>query len=212
MGRNQFPCENRKRQTHRVNMSDRTLITVTGPTCSGKTTLQKYMMTRGLKGLVSFTTRPPREGEVDGKDYWFIANQEYLRFLHQKEIVETIQLGQYHYGMLAREIDEKLKMGTAVVVVEPNGANQLHAYCVEHGVKHKAIYITNPTAVLVARFLDRFKTDNKATSSNYATRLIQMVESEQNWIFQYKYDMIFNSFTPQNENTVIEEILMSVFR
>jgi guanylate kinase len=69
------------------------LLTITGPTCAGKTTLQRLLVARGMQEIVSFTTRPPREGEVDGKDYWFVNPRLQLTtMITGGEIAEHISL------------------------------------------------------------------------------------------------------------------------
>jgi guanylate kinase len=183
------------------------LLTITGPTCAGKTTLQRLLVARGMQEIVSFTTRPPREGEVDGKDYWFVNPDAVDDLITGGEIAEHITLGNYQYGILTRELTTKLAAGHTAVVVEPNGAHQLHNWCIDHGVEHKAAYITNPINVLVNRFLRRFSDDKRADFDNYTTRLLSLMKEDDEWGAAYNYDIVCSSFNDLNHEELVEDIL-----
>ena len=62
-------------------MPSRPVLVVTGPSGAGKGTLIKGLLERvdGLEVAVSATTRPQRPGEVDGRDYWFLSDDEFTR-------------------------------------------------------------------------------------------------------------------------------------
>lgn len=51
----------------------RTIVAIVGASGSGKSELSRYMKQFGLEPIVSFTTRPIREGEVDGREHWFVT-------------------------------------------------------------------------------------------------------------------------------------------
>ena len=54
------------------------ILLLVGKTCSGKDTIQNELIKRGMEPVVSYTTRPPRHGEVDDKTYHFISESWYL--------------------------------------------------------------------------------------------------------------------------------------
>lgn len=184
-----------------------TLITITGPTCSGKSTLEKMLRDQfKLQRIISFTTRKPREGEKDGVDYYFISKEEALKEIEAGHMAENVEFNDNYYGIQGDQLELKLSTGHAVVVVEPNGVKQLRQYCNQYGLNHRAAFITNPPNVLMARFLKRFKEDFRASPIDYASRGVSMLKYEQDWMFEFDYDMIFTSFDSSNELAVMQQV------
>lgn len=82
-------------------MSKYKLIVICGKSAAGKDTfLQGMLKTIGENAneIISYTTRPPREGEVDGKNYHFITEEEFLRKIWYKEMLETAKYRDWWYG------------------------------------------------------------------------------------------------------------------
>jgi guanylate kinase len=88
------------------------LLVVAGPAGSGKTTLCERMVREipGMQRVVTSTTRPPREGEVDGRDYHFFDNTQFDRLVAEGAFLEWARVhgAERRYGTLRRVIDEKL--------------------------------------------------------------------------------------------------------
>ena len=87
------------------------LIAICGKSASGKDTvakwLQRYLVNgKRLRRTVSATTRPPREGEVDGVDYHFITLEEFVERAENGEMLEWAEFRGWYYGMLANEISD----------------------------------------------------------------------------------------------------------
>ena len=83
-------------------------LLLTGPSGSGKTTLAQTLLQRypQLTFSVSATTRPPRPGEIPGKDYYFLTDEEFDRLLHQGAFIEWEKLFSGHrYGTLRQELE-----------------------------------------------------------------------------------------------------------
>lgn len=185
----------------------KTIVTLTGPTCSGKTTLQKLLENKGLSGIVSFTTRKMRQGEVDGVDYFFFTEEEF-KALPKNAIVEHVSLNGNHYGILAKEIIRVLDSGkNIVVVVEPKGAKQVAIFCDQNGLNNVSVYVDNPEYVIYRRFLERFYTDEKAVLDTYALRLSNLSHEIREWRKGGIYNLILSSFGPENQDAVINRIL-----
>ena len=84
------------------------VFVITGPSGAGKGTLIKGLVQRvsGLEVAVSATTRPQRPGEVDGRDYWFLSDEEFTRRVADDEFLEWVSYVSGHrYGTLRSEID-----------------------------------------------------------------------------------------------------------
>jgi len=86
----------------------RPVFVVTGPSGAGKGTLIKGLVERvsGLEVAVSATTRPQRPGEVDGRDYWFLSDEEFTRRVGADGFLEWVSyVSGRRYGTLRSEID-----------------------------------------------------------------------------------------------------------
>jgi guanylate kinase len=98
----------------------RPVFVVTGPSGAGKGTLIKGLLERvdGLEVAVSATTRPQRPGEVDGRDYWFLSDDEFTRRIDAGEFLEWVPyVSGKRYGTLSSEIDRISRDG-AVCILE----------------------------------------------------------------------------------------------
>ncbi len=101
------------------------LFLISGHSGSGKSSLMKSLMENEL---ISFTTRPKRKGEVDGKDYHFITEKEYSTMYNNKELAEYTYYDGNRYGLTKEELDNKLSKNHAFVIVDVNGMEQLKKY------------------------------------------------------------------------------------
>ncbi|HTQ38096.1 MAG TPA: guanylate kinase [Pirellulales bacterium] len=96
------------------------VIVISGPSGAGKTTLLRQLLARcdRLVPSVSATTRTPRQGEVDGRDYHFLTKQEFERRRRQGEFLECAEVfgsGDW-YGTLKDEVAPRLAAGKWVVL------------------------------------------------------------------------------------------------
>lgn len=102
---------------------------ISGPSGVGKSTVLKALF-EGRDDLyfsVSATTRPPREGEVDGKDYHFITPEQFMEWINQDAFLEYAQYVGNFYGTPKRFVDEAMEQGKDVVLdIEVQGAMQVH--------------------------------------------------------------------------------------
>lgn len=73
-------------------------IILVGRAASGKDHIRKKLEDRGFKYAVSYTTRPPREGEVDGKDYIFISEEVAQKMTQNDEFYEYVEFNGWLYG------------------------------------------------------------------------------------------------------------------
>src|SRR3954467_4649757 len=101
------------------------VLVVTGPSGVGKGTLIRHLLERrpDYRLSVSATTRPPRPGEVDGRDYHFLTEQEFERRLAPRGFLEHALYAGNHYGTLKEEVDRS--PGNLVLEIEVEGARQV---------------------------------------------------------------------------------------
>jgi guanylate kinase len=106
------------------------VFVITGPSGVGKGTLIAELLRRvpGLELSVSATTREPREGEVDGRDYHFLDREEFDRRAREGEFLEHATYSGHRYGTLRSEVERRLAEGRSVVLeIEIQGARQVRA-------------------------------------------------------------------------------------
>jgi len=111
--------------------SARPVFVITGPSGAGKGTLIKGLLERvpGMEVAVSATTRPRRPGEVDGREYWFLTDDEFTRKVDAGGFLEWVPyVSGRRYGTLRSEIDRIAEEGkTCVLELELEGALRVQA-------------------------------------------------------------------------------------
>ena len=107
-------------------MARKPVFVVTGPSGAGKGTLIRALLTRvpDLELAISATTREQRAGEQDGREYWFVSDEEFDRRVAAGEFLEWVSYVSGHrYGTLRSEIDRIRSQGRAPVLeLETKGA------------------------------------------------------------------------------------------
>lgn len=95
------------------------IIAIFGKSGSGKDTIQKWLVNNlGGRGIVSHTTRPPRDYEVNGKDYYFISNLEFAEKIYNGDMLEATEFNNWMYGT---SIEALNKDGLNIGVFNPEG-------------------------------------------------------------------------------------------
>lgn len=105
------------------------LIVISGPSGVGKGTVRKALFEReghDLDYSVSMTTRAPREGEVDGREYYFVSRDEFEAQIKEGNLLEYAEFVGNYYGTPYDKVIEKLDKGSEVVLeIEVQGAMQV---------------------------------------------------------------------------------------
>ena len=137
-------------------------IILSSPSGGGKTTIaQQLLLARQDVGYsVSATTRPPREGELDGRDYHFRSLKDFKRGQAAGEFAESAEVHGHLYGTLRAEVERVLASGKHVIMdIDVQGTRQF-AGSFPHSV---LIFILPPSAeALIARLEARGTEDTKS--------------------------------------------------
>ena len=139
-----------------------TLYIVTAPSGAGKTTLVHAVLERepGLALSISYTTRAPRPGEVDGRDYRFVSREEFLRLRDGGELLEWAEVHGNYYGTSRTWIETQLQQDRDVLLeIDWQGARQVRRMF-PHAV---SIFILPPSREALEARLRGRGTDSEAT-------------------------------------------------
>lgn len=103
------------------------LIVISGPSGVGKGTICKKLFEEiNAWYSVSFTTRAPREGEIDGVNYFFVTKEEFLKRIDEGEFLEYNYYNDNYYGTSKKIVLEKMEQGINVFSeIDVNGARNI---------------------------------------------------------------------------------------
>ena len=103
------------------------LFVISGASGVGKGTVLQLMMQqrKDLIFSVSATTRAPRPGEQEGVHYYFVTRERFEEMIAQGEFLEYDNHAKNYYGTPRAQAEEKMKVGSVLLDIEPNGAKQV---------------------------------------------------------------------------------------
>jgi guanylate kinase len=155
------------------------VFVITGPSGVGKGTLIRDLLKRvpELELSVSATTREPRDGEQDGRDYHFLSAEEFDRRADAGDFLEFATYSGNRYGTLRSEIERRLAAGHSVVLeIEVQGARQVRAAMPES----VQIFIAPPEpAALRERLLQRGKDSPDAIDARLAVAAQELAAKDE---------------------------------
>lgn len=104
------------------------LIILSSPSGAGKSTLARRLRVwdESIRFSVSATTRAPRDGEVDKKDYYFVSEEQFRRFVAEKEMLEHAQVFGNYYGSPREPVERAIEDGRDILFdIDWQGAQQI---------------------------------------------------------------------------------------
>jgi len=124
------------------------LIVISAPSGTGKTSVIKNVIkklnseNKESKFSVSHTTRLPRDGDVDGSDYFFVSDERFIELLKAGNFIETAEVHDYKYGTSKDFIDENIEQGINVFLeIDVQGFQELRS----KNIKFRSVFILPPS-------------------------------------------------------------------
>ena len=160
-------------------------IFISGPSGVGKSTIIREILERNgdIVLSVSYTTRPPRPGEVDGRDYRFVGKEEFLRLRDGGELLEWAEVHGNYYGTSRTWIETQLQQDRDVLLeIDWQGARQVRRMF-PHAV---SIFILPPSLEALEARLRGRGTDSEATIA----RRLAAAREEMRHVEEFDYVII----------------------
>lgn len=162
------------------------LYVISGPSGVGKDTIVRELLRKyPLNKTVSVTTRPKRNTEVDGVDYYFISRDDFETHLTNGDFVESVLYAGELYGTLFSEIERHPKDKPLILVIEVSGRrNVMRRYPLA-----KSIFILPPSIDALRQRI----TDRNQNSPEEIERRLEITKQEMNEASKYTYQVVNDS-------------------
>ena len=160
-------------------------VILSSPSGGGKTTIAKALLARrqDIGYSVSCTTRAPRAGEVNGKDYHFLTEQEFVARRAKGDFAESAQVHGLWYGTLRSEVEKVLGSGKHVILdIDVQGAAQFRRAFPQAVL----VFVLPPNGESLLERLRERGTENAAQ----LTRRLQSAIAELKAVPEYQYVVI----------------------
>ena len=142
--------------------------------------MKKSLLPDCLTFSVSCTTRPPRQGECDGADYYFLSREQFLHKRTCGEFLESAEVHGNYYGTLRSEVEDRLGKGLSVLLdVDVQGARQVRREIVGTGLQNRTVFVFTapPNMRLLEERLRQRATDAEETISKRIANSRQELEA-----------------------------------
>ena len=162
------------------------MFVLSSPSGAGKTTLSRMLLKadRNVELSVSVTTRPPRPGEVEGRDYLFIDAARFEAMVKKNELLEWAEVFGYRYGTPRRPVGKALRAGRDVLFdIDWQGTQQLREKARDDLV---SVFILPPTIKELHRRLQRRAQDSRAI---IGSRMAKAADEMSHWP-EYDYVIV----------------------
>ena len=160
-------------------------VILSSPSGGGKTTIAKALLARrqDVGYSVSCTTRAPRAGEANGKDYYFLTEQEFIARRAKGDFAESAQVHGLWYGTLRSEVEKVLGSGKHVILdIDVQGAAQFRRAFPQAVL----VFVLPPSGESLLERLRERGTENAAQ----LTRRLQSAIAELQAVPEYQYVVI----------------------
>lgn len=177
------------------------LVIISGFSGVGKGTIISNLMKRHEGEYVfsiSATTRKPRPGEVDGREYFFVSLDEFEKMIADKKMLEYTRYGENYYGTILSQVDNLISHGKTVILdIEVNGKRQVKS------IRDDAltVFVVPPSSEELIGRLNERGTENK---DQLLKRLSRAVEEAN---FVNEYDFVLQNIDIEKATNDLEEFI-----
>ena len=189
------------------------LVTLTGPSCCGKTTLLEEMCkTPYFCKVPSFTSRPPRAGEENGVDYYFMTDDQCEDIIASGRAQEYTMFKEHYYGRTKLQLAKAISSDKIpVLILEPEGLKSIRG---QYKGEVFSAYINAPLPDLLFRFLRRFNEESLAVETYelqyHSERLHGLIQEHTDWPFSCGYEKMINFFTYEDTDAIIQSLITEI--
>lgn len=176
------------------------LVVVSAPSGAGKTSLVNALLANApnTRFSTSYTTRDPRPGEQDGKDYYFVSHKDFARMVDEGEFLEHATVFDHAYGTSRRQVAALMEQGHDVLLeIDWQGANQVRKSMPDC----LSIFILPPS---VDELENRLRGRSTDTEQVVRRRLKDARDDMSHWI-EFDYAVVNESFGEATQ--VLQDIL-----
>ena len=179
------------------------LIVISAPSGCGKTTIVERLLERNenLKRSISYTTRPPRPGEANGNDYFFVSKEDFVSKEKSGFFLESARVFGHFYGTSQAFVKDSISHGTDLVLaIDVQGMKQIKKQNVKT-IPMISIFIMPPSLEALKARLEKRQTEKKSEMEE-RLRIAELEMKEKNI-----YDFIIVNHTVDQAVKEIEEII-----
>ncbi|TYR37333.1 guanylate kinase [Sphingobacterium phlebotomi] len=180
------------------------LIIFSAPSGAGKTTIVRRLLSNHEDKIVfsiSASTREPRTGEIDGKDYYFISKEDFLHKVAKQELIEfeEVYAGTF-YGTLRKEVERIWSLGKSVIFdIDVVGGLRLKSKYPEEAL---AIFVNPPSLEVLKERLRGRGTDSEEKLQE------RFAKAELELSYASKFDVVLNNFDLETACKEAEELVL----
>lgn len=179
------------------------LVILSGPSGVGKGTVRTYLMkdkSLNLVFSVSMTTRKPRDGEVDGVDYFFVTDERFKEAIKNGELLEHATFVEHSYGTPKAYVDKILNEGKNVLLeIDTNGACQVMDRCKDE--PYVSIFLVCQSLDELERRIRGRKSETEEVIHN------RLEKAKKELLLESRYQYVVLNDTPQNAASKIASII-----
>jgi len=179
------------------------LIVISAPSGCGKTTIAKAILEKnpGMLFSVSATTRPIRNGEVNGKDYFFLTKPEFEERIRIGDLVERENIYGNYYGTLKSEVNRALQQSRVMLFdIDVKGALSIRQNFPNDSV---LIFIKPPSFEVLKNRLENRNTENSETLKKRLDRVPMELAQGPKFDFQVVNDDLQKAI--EEVNTIVQK-------
>ena len=180
------------------------IFIVSAPSGCGKTTLCKKLLKDKFKlhQSISITTRPPRRGERNGADYFFVSAEEFIRMIDAKELLEYEENFGFLYGTPKKAVEKLLQNGRNVLLsIDVKGAMSVRKSYPQNSV---LIFVMPPSMEDLKKRLESREADTAKAISNRLKIAKQEVACKDNYDYVVVNDSLDAAYKKLKEIIFLE--------